>query len=154
MTVKIGTNRSDRSRHCGQSGRGPTGLTGRSDRSDPSRRNPTVIRVLNRFRSVNKISCGVSLPYPINIKGHGRLRTQPNRIYQKHIFYLFSFSLYPTFPTSTCCSSLVSMVFEDALAGLPSLGQPYTCLPRRGPSRASVRRIVVVLPGDRSDRSL
>ena len=45
------------------------------------------------------------------------------------------------------------MSFEDALAGLPSLGQPYVRLPRRGPSRASVRRIVAVLYGDRSDRS-
>ena len=45
------------------------------------------------------------------------------------------------------------MAFEDALAGLPSLGQPYTRLPRRGPSRASVRRIVAVVHGDRSDRS-
>ena len=45
------------------------------------------------------------------------------------------------------------MAFEDALAGLPSLGQPYMGLPRRGPSRASVRMIVAVLHGDRSDRS-
>ena len=45
------------------------------------------------------------------------------------------------------------MVFEDALAGLPSLGQPYARLPRRGPSRASVRRIIVVLHGDLSNRS-
>ena len=67
--------------------------------------------------------------------------------------HLLSFYLYPTFPTSTCCSSLVSKVFEDAQAGLPSLGQPYMRLPRRGPSRASVRRIVAILHGDRSDRS-
>ena len=45
------------------------------------------------YRFVNKISCGVSLPHPINIKGHGRLKEQPNRIYQKHIFYLFTFTL-------------------------------------------------------------
>ena len=45
------------------------------------------------------------------------------------------------------------MAFEDALAGVPSLGQPYARLPRRGPSRVSVRRIVIVLHGDRSDRS-
>ena len=61
---------------------------------------------------------------------------------------------YPTFSTSTCSSSLVSMAFEDALAGLPSLGQSYVRLPRRGPSRVSVHRIVAVLHGDRSDRSL
>ena len=45
------------------------------------------------------------------------------------------------------------MAFEDALAGLLSLGQPYARLPRWGPSRVSVCRIVVVLHGDRSDRS-
>ena len=45
------------------------------------------------------------------------------------------------------------MVFEDGLAGLPSLGQPYARLPRWGPSRVSVRRIIAVLHGDRSDRS-
>ena len=45
------------------------------------------------------------------------------------------------------------MAFEDALAGLPSLGQPYARLPQRDPSRVSVRRIVAVLHGDRSDRS-
>ena len=45
------------------------------------------------------------------------------------------------------------MAFEDTLAGLPILGQPYARLPRRGPSRVSVRRIVIVLHGDRSDRS-
>ena len=45
------------------------------------------------------------------------------------------------------------MAFEDTLAALPSLGQPYARLPRRGPSRVSVRRIVAVLHGDRSDRS-
>ena len=41
------------------------------------------------------------------------------------------------------------MAFEDALAGLPSLGQPYTRLPRRGPSRATG----LTGPSDRSDRS-
>ena len=106
------------------------------------------------YKSVNRISCRVSLPHPINIKGHGRLKGQSNRTNQIHLsFIVFTFSLYLTFPTSTCCSSLISMAFEDALAGLPSLGQPYTCLPRRGPSRASVRRIVAALHSDRSDRS-
>ena len=45
------------------------------------------------------------------------------------------------------------MAFEDALTGLPSLGQLYARLPRRGPSWVSVRWIVAVLHGDRSDRS-
>ena len=104
LTAKIGTNRSDRvvwpsglteqsdrSRHCGQSGRGLTGLTGGSDRSDRSRRNPTVIRVLNRFRSINMIFCGVSLPHPINIKCHGRLRiSNRTKLIQSLYFILFS----------------------------------------------------------------
>ena len=100
LTAKIGINRSDRSDQavwlvwcCSWSGRSPTGLTGGSDRSDRFRRSPTVIRVLNRFRYINRISCGVNLPHPINIKGHGRLKGQRNRIYQKHIFYLFTFTL-------------------------------------------------------------
>ena len=125
------------------------------DRSDWSRRSPTVIRVLNRFRSVNMISCGVSLPHPINIKGHGRLGN-PIDQNTKQIYYFIIFTFlprYPIFPTSTCCSSLVSMAFEDALAGLPRLGQPYARLPRRGSSRVSVRRIVTVLHADWSDHS-
>ena len=97
---------------------------------------------------------GKSSP-PYKYKGSRPIeeRTQSNQS-NTFILIVFTFlSRYPTFPTSTCCSSLVSMAFEDALAGLPSLGQPYTRLPRRGPSRASVRRIVAVLHGDRSDRS-
>ena len=54
----------------------------------------------------------------------------------KYIYLLLSlpFIFILAFPTSTCCSSLVSMVFEDALASLPSLGQPKLRLPRRVPS--------------------
>ena len=118
MTVKIGTNRSDR-----------------------SMRSPSTIRESYRFRSVNMISCGVSLPHPINIMGHGRLRIQHNRTNQIHLFFIvFTFSLYPTFPTSTCCCSLVYMVFKDALDGLPSLGQNPTCVCPNGvpPGRAFV----------------
>jgi len=97
---------------------------------------------------------GKSSP-PYKYKGSRPIegRTQSN---QSNTFILIVFTFlprYPTFPTSTCCSSLVSMAFEDALAGLPSLGQPYARLPRRGPSRVSVRRIVTVLHGDRSDHS-
>src|SRR6185503_2080528 len=98
------------------------------------------------------ISCrGKSSP-PYKYKGSRPIegRTQSN-LSKTYLLFLY---LYPTFPTSTCCSSLVSMAFEDALAALPSLGQPYTRLPRRGLSRASVRRIVAVLHGDQSDRSL
>ena len=47
------------------------GLKTRNTYKDFSRRNPTVIRVLNRFRYVNRISRRVSLPHPINIKGQG-----------------------------------------------------------------------------------
>ena len=121
----------------------PSGLTalgvcrwsGMTCRSDRSRRSPSTIRVLNRFRSVNRISCGVSLPHPINIKGHGRLKNNPIKSIKHKHFYLFTFS----FSISICCSSLISKAFEDALAGLPSLGQPYTRLPRRiPPGRAFV----------------
>jgi hypothetical protein len=44
----------------------------------------------------------------------------------KHIlsFYLFFILIF-----SPCCSSYVSMAFEDALAGLPNLGQPKVRLP-------------------------
>ena len=126
--------------------------SGMTNRSDRSKRSPSTIRVLNRFRSVNRISCGVSLPPPYKYKGSRPIEgTTQSNLSKTH---LLSFYLYLTFPTSTCCSSLVSMAFEDALAGLPSLGQPYTRLPRRGPSRVSVRRIVAVLHGNRSDRSL
>ena len=64
-----------------------TGMTGGSDRS---MRSPSTIRKFYRFRSVNRISCRVSLPHPINIKCHDRLREQSNRIYQTLLsFYLF-----------------------------------------------------------------
>ena len=128
LTAKIVINRSDRSDQavwpvwcCSWSGRSPTSLTGGSDRSDRSRRSPTVIRVLNRFISVNRISCGISPPHPINIKGHGRLGN-PIDQNTKQIYYFITFTFlprYPTFPTSICCSSLVFMAFEEA--GLPSL---------------------------------
>ena len=97
---------------------------------------------------------GKSSP-PYKYKGSRPIkeRTQSNQS-NTFIFIVFTFlPRYPTFPTTTCYSSLVSMAFEDALTGLPSLGQPYARLPRRGPSRASVRRIVAVVHGNRSDRS-
>jgi len=134
------TERSDRSRQCGQSGRGPTDLTGGSDRSDRSRRNLTVIRVLNRFRSVNRISCRVSLPHPINIKGHGRLRIQPNRIYQIYLsFIVFIFSLYPNF-------SNLDMLFFSRLHGV--WGRPSW----PAEARATLRALAPTesLPGERS----
>ena len=113
-----------------------------------------------RFRYVIEIPCEISPPHPINIKGHGRLKDNPIESIKNTSFILLPYSLYPTFPTSTCCSSLVSMAFEDALAGLPSLGQPYTRSPRRGPSRASVlgsspfcTATGLTGPSDRSDRS-
>ena len=79
---------------------------------------------------------------PYKYKGSRPIRVS-NRL-NTNLFIFFTFS----FPISICCSSLVSMAFEDALAGLPSLGQPYARLPRRGPSRASVRWIFVGLPGE------
>jgi len=75
------------------------GLTGGSDRS---MRSLSIIRKFYKFRFVNRISCGVSLPHPININGHGRLRdpTQLN-LSKTHLlsFYFILFTL--AFPTST-----------------------------------------------------
>ena len=92
LTAKIGTDRSDRSRHCGLSGRdrpvwpvGSTGLTG-----------PGRVRVqlgfFHRFRSINRISCGISPPHLINIKGHGRLGYPIDQI-QKLLSFYFYFAL-------------------------------------------------------------
>ena len=132
---------------------GPTGLTSRSNRSDRSRRSPSQLRFLCRFRSVIRDSLRDKSTPPYKYKGSRPIEIQLNRTNQIHLSLSFLPFFLPTFPMSTCYSSLVSMEFEDTLAGLPSLGQPYARLPRRGPSRVSVRRIVVVLHGDRSDRS-
>jgi len=138
--------RSDRRRVCSWSGT--------TNWSDRSKWNPNTTRDFNRFRSCNIISCGISPRHSINIKGHGRLGYPIDQNTKQSItFIVFTFISTLAFPISTCCSSSVSMAFEDALAGLPSLGQPYACLPRRSPSRVSIRRIVVVLHGDRSDCS-
>jgi hypothetical protein len=76
----------------------------------------------------------------IDVKGHGRLKGDHNRIYQLH-FYLFTFlSLY--FSDLMFCSSTTSVAWENVLAGLPSLGQPKVRLSRRGPSRAGGRSLV------------
>ena len=90
---------------------------------------------------------------PYKYKGSRPIEIQLNRTNQIHLSLSFLPFFLPTFSTSTCYSSLTSMAFEDTLAGLPSLGQPYAGLPRRGPSRVSIRRIITVLHGDRSDRS-
>ena len=60
------TERSDRSRHCG--------LSGRSDRSDRSKEESESNKEFCRSKSIIGISCGISPPYPINIKGYDRLR--------------------------------------------------------------------------------
>ena len=80
--------------------------------------------------------------------------TQSNLSNTSTFYRLYFFSLPYLFQPLICCSSFVSMVFEDALAGLPSLGQSYARLPRQCPFRVSVRRIVVILHGDQSDRFL
>jgi hypothetical protein len=65
----------------------------------------TKMRSSERFRLVKGFPYGARPPHPINIKIHGRLRDNHNRIDQLH-FYLFIFlSLYLTFPTLSCCSS-------------------------------------------------
>ena len=106
------------------------------DRSDRSKWNPSTTRDFNRFRSCNRISCGISPPHPINIKGHGRLGYPIDQI-QKTFIFLLSFC--PSFfPSTICCSSFVSTSIEGILCGLPILEQPCVHLPRR------------VLPGRRS----
>jgi hypothetical protein len=59
--------------------------------------------------------------YPINIKGHGWLRESNS---QKH-FYVFSFYLQNiiSFPNPNCHSSLIMMIFEMVVTGLPMLEQ-------------------------------
>ena len=92
LTTKIGSNLNRPvSPVCpgGRTGLGVCRRSGMTNRSDRSRRSPSTIRVLNRFRSVNRISCGVSLPHPINIKGHGRLKGEPNRTNQIHLSLSF-----------------------------------------------------------------
>jgi hypothetical protein len=66
------------------------GLTGGSDWY---KWNPSTTRVFNRFRSCNRISCGISPPHPINIKGHGRLGYPIDQIYNTFIFLHFLFAL-------------------------------------------------------------
>ena len=48
-----------------------TGLTGGSDRSDRSKQSPSTTRDFYRFKSCNRISCGINPSHPINIKGQG-----------------------------------------------------------------------------------
>ena len=110
--------------------------TGRVDWSDRSKWNPSKTRDFNRFRSCNRISCGISPPHPINIKGHGRLEHPIDQINTTFIFLL---SFCPSFfPSTIYCSSFVSTSIEGVLFGLPTLEQPCVRLSRR------------VLPGRRS----
>jgi hypothetical protein len=92
---------------------------------------------------------GARPPLPINIKGHGRLKDYPqsNLLNLSFIVFTFSFSL-PYFSNPMCCSSTTSAAWEGVLAGLPSLGQTKVRLPRRGPSRVSVRWSLAGEPGD------
>ena len=90
----------------------------------------------NIFRSCNRISCRISPPHPINIKGHDRLE---NPIDQINTTIIFLLSFCPSFfPSTICCSSFVSTSIEGVLGGLPTLEQPCVRLPRR------------ILPGRRS----
>jgi hypothetical protein len=91
-----------------------------------------------QFILIKEFPYGPRPPHHINIEGHMRLR-EHNRIINISLSFLpLIFPRYLTFPTLQYCSSLVSMTFEDVLAGLVSLGQPKVCLPRRGTSRAGV----------------
>ena len=105
---------------------------------------------------------GKSSP-PYKYKGSWPIEgtTQSNLSNTSTFYRLLSLYLYPTFPTSTCYSSLVSMAFEDALAGLPSLGKtlralaPTGSLPGERSSDFAVLHRRTGLTGyhDRSDRS-
>ena len=110
----------------------PTGLTG-----------PSSIRVqlgiLIDLDLVIGFLVGQVHP-PYKYKGPRPIRVSNRSNTNLFIFFTFYF------PISICYSSLVSMAFEDALAGLPSLGQPKVRLPWQGPSRASVHWIFVGLP--------
>ena len=134
----------------GLTGLGVCRRSGMTNRSDQSRRSPSIIRVLNRFRSVNRISFRYKSSPPYKYKGSRPIEgTTQSNLSKTYLLFLY---LYPTFPTSTCYSSLVSMAFEDALAGLPSLGQPYTrSLVGSSPFCTATG---LTGPSDRSDRSM
>ena len=85
-------------------------------------------------------------PHPINIKGYGRLRRIQSNISNTFILFTFFFAL--IFSNPMCCSSVVSMAWGGALAGLSRLGQSNVHLPWRGPSRVSVHWTFVGLPDE------
>ena len=73
---------------------------------------------------------------PYKYKGSRPIRYPIDQINTTFIFLL---SFCPSFfPSTICCSSFVSTSIEGVLGGLPTLEQPYVCLPRW------------VLPGRRS----
>ena len=97
---------------------------------------------------------GYRPPHLINMKGYGRLRVSNRSNTNLFIFFTFSF------PISICCSSLVSMAFEDALTGWRAYGNPTrACHDGIPPGRAFVgsspfcTAIGLTGPSDRSDRS-
>jgi hypothetical protein len=72
-----------------------------------------------------------------------------NRICQTYLLSYLPFrSSLPYFSNPMCYFSTTSMAWEDVLAGLSSLGQTKVRLPRRGPSRTSVRWSLTGEPGD------
>ena len=98
-----------------------------ADRSDRSGRPvrpvcPVVIRVgfVLFWKFLYKPTWrGVRLPWPINIKDHGRLRGIP---IDSHIYPLL-LPPKPNFSNLICCSSLVSTVFDGVLSDLPTSEQ-------------------------------
>ena len=91
LTAKIGNIRFDQSDRFVSvaSLAEPTGLTGGSDWS---KRSPNTIRDFYRFRSVQEIPCRINPSYPINIKGHGRLRHLiDEKSIQLLLFIVFTF---------------------------------------------------------------
>jgi hypothetical protein len=67
-----------------------------------------------------------SLPYPINIKGHGQLSTIQST--KKHVF-IFSLTSLPYFSKPNFGSSFISTAIEGVLPSLSMLRQPDPRLP-------------------------
>jgi hypothetical protein len=112
---------------CSRSDNGHTGLTGGPDRSDRWAPSPSRIVESLRISSCKRIPCGARPPYPINIKGHGRLRGITKSIITLYNFYLSN----PSF-SNLVLSLFVSMTIRDVLSGLADLRATLGALPPTG----------------------
>ena len=141
LTVKIGTNRSDRAVWRVEAlwpvWQGPTGLTG-------SGRVRVQLGFFIDLDLVIGFLTGQVHP-PYKYKGPRPIETSNRSKYRTITTFYPRFQTL-TFPTLICCSSFVSATSEGVLRGLPILEQLYVRLPWRGPSRASVRRPSPISP--------